>query len=155
MTRGPQDIETAVSLKDIFWDQKVQQSGPATGGPQYLVEGNPSGQAAGFNPEHGYPTYVTKASLPPETPSCGGACGERTVLTETFTFAGDLAAGLTASDFVVHVQYRGGGSGFIGGLPGTTAATPAPEPVTMFLGGTGLLALAYAGRKRLFSRFAK
>jgi hypothetical protein len=27
-----------------------------------------------------------------------------------------------------------------------------PEPITMFLGGTGLLALAYAGRKRLFRR---
>jgi hypothetical protein len=27
-----------------------------------------------------------------------------------------------------------------------------PEPITMFLGGTGLLALAYAARKRLFGR---
>ena len=30
--------------------------------------------------------------------------------------------------------------------------TPVPEPITMFLGGTGLLALGYAARKRLFSR---
>lgn len=27
---------------------------------------------------------------------------------------------------------------------------PVPEPITMFLGGTGLLTLAYAGRRRLF-----
>jgi hypothetical protein len=30
--------------------------------------------------------------------------------------------------------------------------TPVPEPITMFLGGTGLLALGYAARKRLFGR---
>jgi hypothetical protein len=30
--------------------------------------------------------------------------------------------------------------------------TPVPEPITMFLGGTGLLTLAYAARKRLFPR---
>jgi hypothetical protein len=30
--------------------------------------------------------------------------------------------------------------------------TPVPEPITMVLGGTGLLALAYAGRTRLFGR---
>lgn len=34
-------------------------------------------------------------------------------------------------------------------LQGTT---PVPEPMTMFLGGTGLAALAYAARKRLFRR---
>jgi hypothetical protein len=34
----------------------------------------------------------------------------------------------------------------------TLDATAAPEPMTMVLGGTGLLALAYAGRRRLFGR---
>jgi hypothetical protein len=29
---------------------------------------------------------------------------------------------------------------------------PVPEPITMFLGGTGLISLAYAGRRRLFGR---
>ena len=33
-----------------------------------------------------------------------------------------------------------------------TAPTPVPEPVTMFLGGTGLLFLAYGARRRLFGR---
>ena len=33
-----------------------------------------------------------------------------------------------------------------------SAVEPAPEPITMFLGGTGLISLAYAGRRRLFGR---
>jgi hypothetical protein len=37
-------------------------------------------------------------------------------------------------------------------LTGTMDSTVVPEPVTMFLGGTGLLMLGYAGRKRLFGR---
>jgi len=33
----------------------------------------------------------------------------------------------------------------------TLSPTPVPEPVTMFLGGTGLLILGYVARKRLFA----
>jgi hypothetical protein len=33
---------------------------------------------------------------------------------------------------------------------GSCGGTPVPEPMTMFLGGTGLLTLGYAARKRLF-----
>lgn len=35
---------------------------------------------------------------------------------------------------------------------GTLTSTVVPEPITMFLGGTGLLMLGYAGRKRLLGR---
>jgi hypothetical protein len=35
---------------------------------------------------------------------------------------------------------------------GDLQSTVAPEPVTMFLGGTGLLVLIYAARRRLFGR---
>jgi hypothetical protein len=44
----------------------------------------------------------------------------------------------------------------LGGVGATSAgalsSTVVPEPVTMFLGGTGLLMLTYAARKRLFGR---
>lgn len=43
----------------------------------------------------------------------------------------------------------------LGGLSSTTgglSSTVVPEPVTMFLGGTGLLMLTYAARRRLFGQ---
>jgi hypothetical protein len=80
-------------------------------------------------------------------------------VTVSFTFANNLDATLfTASDFALHVQYNNGCSGFVDGTnvatDSNTNCTPVPEPLTVFLGGTGLVALAFAGRKRLFSRFA-
>jgi len=73
--------------------------------------------------------------------------------------ATDLPRGLdtAAHSFALHIQYGENCSGSVDGSAAPTsnsACTPAPEPITMFLGGTGLLALGYAGRKRLFSRLA-
>ncbi len=74
----------------------------------------------------------------------------------TFTFASALPAGLEKSDFDVHVTYSGGCSGWVdGALSGSptqdSGCTPVPEPMTVFLGGTGLLIMGYFARKRLFS----
>ena len=73
--------------------------------------------------------------------------------------ATDLPRGLdtAAHSFALHVQSGENCSGSVDGSAAPTsnsACTPAPEPITMFLGGTGLLALGYAGRKGLFSRLA-
>ena len=77
-------------------------------------------------------------------------------LVATFTFANNVVAGLTSSDFDVHVTYSGSCSGWVDGTlsgsPGSdSSCTPVPEPMTMFLGGTGLLVMGYVARKRLFS----
>jgi hypothetical protein len=154
---GANNFATAKNMLDIFWDQAVQNSGPATA-PDYVVRHNPSGNAGAFNNANGYPTYVEDA----------GDHGGDTILTETFTFPRNLATNLTADDFVVHVQYGDGcrddDSGFAGGsgaMKGgprpsshSSCVDPVPEPMTVFLGGTGLLVFGYVARKRLFSRFA-
>jgi PEP-CTERM motif-containing protein len=77
-------------------------------------------------------------------------------ITATFTFANNVVGGLDATAFDVHVSYSGSCSGWVDGTlkdsaTSDTSCTPVPEPITVFLGGTGLAALAYAGRKRLFS----
>jgi hypothetical protein len=145
----------ATKLDKLFWTQSVVTAGggnPTASVPTGFTYG-PANGFDGFNNSNGYPAYVTDADSP-----ANGATVVR------FTFANNLAATtFTANDFVVHVNYGSGCSGFVGG-PGSggsgppfgspanagCAATPVPEPLTMFLGGTGLLALGYAARKRLF-----
>ena len=111
----------------------------------------------------------------PATSSTAGTCNEDGFLTNpaiveystpnggpgnpttaTFTFANALPTGLTSSAFDVHVTYSGNCSGWVDGtLSGSassnTNCTPVPEPITMFLGGTGLALLGYAARKRLLN----
>jgi len=60
------------------------------------------------------------------------------------------------AQFVAHVRFASATScsGWVSdGTPGkvesASGCTPVPEPITMFLGGTGLLTLGYAARKRL------
>ena len=74
-----------------------------------------------------------------------------------FTLSGTNAtftANGNSAKFVAHVTFSGGCEGWVS--DGTASAspnsncTPAPEPITIFLGGTGLLGMAWAGRKRLF-----
>ena len=84
------------------------------------------------------------------------AGSRRTVVLNSAT---DLPSGLdtAAHYFALHVQYGDNCSGSVDGSgvrTSNSACPPAPEPITMFLGGTGLLALGYAGRKRLLSRLA-
>lgn len=149
----------ATQLDTLFWSQTVATAGGNTCCP---TSSNPAGYTYkgasgfdGFTPSNGYPNgYTIEADWPNNT----------NVTAVTFTFANSLSATtFTANDFVVHVKYGSGCSGFVGG-PGTggsgppfgdanagcTATTPVPEPITMFLGGTGLLTLGYAARKRLF-----
>ena len=69
------------------------------------------------------------------------------------TGASDTHAGQILGIALVDNSIVGGGqTNFDLVTLNATAATPVPEPITMFLGGTGLLALGYAARKRLFGR---
>jgi len=90
------------------------------------------------------------------------------ILNETIA-TGTLATGNLAAEIKAQYCNVGTGIGTTGlGCPQsnnsgitsrsiTLSPTPVPEPVTMFLGGTGLLILGYVARKRLFAvggRFA-
>lgn len=64
-----------------------------------------------------------------------------------FTSTATLATPYSITD---QLNLSFGGVGATAGV--TLSSTVAPEPVTMFLGGTGLLMLTYAARRRLFGR---
>ena len=137
---------TAKNMLDIFWDFSSPVSTSNT--DSYTIGPVVANATDGFNGSHGYGPYVVDAGNP----------GGSTILDVTFTFASALPTTLVANDFVVHVQYTNGCSGFVGGTgdgggPSTGSngsCTPVPEPMTMFLGGTGLLVMGYVARKRLF-----
>src|SRR5215471_3206732 len=77
-----------------------------------------------------------------------------------FTLASQITSiplNSTNTEFVAHVGgFDSGCSAFVGEggstvTPGSnTSCAAVPEPITMFLGGTGLITLGYAARKRLF-----
>jgi len=84
------------------------------------------------------------------------------ILNETIA-TGTLATGNLAAEIKAQYCDVGTGIGTTGrGCPQsnnagitsrgiTLSPTPVPEPVTMFLGGTGLLILGYVARRRLFA----
>lgn len=140
----------ATNLKSIFWSDAVRNAaGTAAGTGDYSkinVCGGTGCRADGFGK---FRVDVDDANPSSKT------------LTVTFTFANNLdGTAFTASDFALHVQYSNDCSGFVSGRPGgpgnsnANCAAAVPEPMTVFLGGTGLLALGYFGRTRLFRRFA-
>jgi len=102
----------------------------------------------------GFGTFATDESRP--------VLGDTFGITSAVVFT--LASQITSIDknsagteFVAHVGgFDSGCSAFVGekgSTPGShddTNCAAVPEPITMFLGGTGLLALGYAARKRLF-----
>jgi hypothetical protein len=145
----------AFNLQDIYWSSLVAADG-----------GSLISTSAG--------TYTDQCASPPcNADGFGGFQVDyrnfgTTTTSVMFTFSGIFTAAekaaLTNDDFALHVQYGGGCSGIVDGTiggdsikpnstctPGTSVPdTPVPEPITMFLGGTGLLILGYAARKRLF-----
>jgi hypothetical protein len=138
---------TASDFQDLYWtDSKfVSVSSISCGGSPCAVaySDKGTGNADGFPPQgtNAWRDYQH------------GAAGTG-ALDVTFTFA-SITGSLSATDFVAHVQYGSNCSGFVGGTSvdqhaAESGCTPVPEPVTMFLGGTGLLVMGYVARKRLF-----
>jgi hypothetical protein len=84
--------------------------------------------------------------------------GSGTFNANSFNFFGTPDGGSGPFHAAAHVQgipsncsgWISDSVGTLGGGDGACGGTPVPEPITMFLGGTGLLALAFAARKRLF-----
>jgi hypothetical protein len=129
------------NLLTIAWSSEVHAAGGTATSPGYTVDATANKNADGFG------KFLVHAQ------DDGG-----TDLTSvTFTFASNLnATAFTSSHFALHVDYvTDTCSGWVSGgetndLHSEAGCTPVPEPITMFLGGTGLLTLGYAARKRLF-----
>jgi len=146
----------AFNLQNIWYTlgvQGVAGTGTATG----YTTADPCGVVSMGNP-NGLCTADGFGQFRGEAIDLDPSVGSRQT-SVVLTFANDLASGLDANAFALHVQYNSGCSGFVDGTIGgssitsQSACTPVPEPITMFLGGTGLLILGYAARKRLFRQF--
>ena len=139
---------TATNLNKLFWSAAVVTQGGSigTGSGDYagVTDCAPSGcNADGFGK---YRVEVDDSNS-----------STTTIGPISFTFSSPFSTTtlLMPGDFALQVQYSVSACG--GFVDGTNVATtsnsacaPVPEPITMFLGGTGLLALGYAARKRLF-----
>jgi hypothetical protein len=92
--------------------------------------------------------FATAGALPPlVTPGPQGPFLSPAPFSNTASVA---FTSLTPYSITDRVNLSLGGVGSVSG--GTLSSTVVPEPVTMFLGGTGLLMLTYAARRRLFGR---
>ena len=95
------------------------------------------------------PLVIPLAALPAFAINIGAG------ITVTDNLAGDLSP---LSDVTTVISGAGlppltGSSASVDSALSTSPGGPSvPEPVTMFLGGTGLLMLTYAARRRLFGR---
>src|SRR5262249_30207111 len=127
---------TFQAMADIYFQPDVfggPNSISSASSPYTLVCGTASG--TGSCPADGF--SINPAGAKYSTPSASSGPS-----TATFTFAANVVAGLTSSDFDVHVSYSGNCSGFVDGtLKGSatsdsncTPGTPVPEPMTVFLG---------------------
>ena len=137
---------TATNLNKLFWSATVV----AQGGSNGTGSGDYAGVAdCGGCTADGFGKYQVSVDDSDNSTTTIGPI--------SFTFSNPFSTTtlLTPSDFALQVQYSVSGcGGFVDGKNVDTtpnsACAPVPEPITMFLGGTGLLALGYAARKRLF-----
>jgi len=143
---------TATNLKELFWKNNVVAEGGSAGtGTGDYTSIQDGGTDAGGSQADGFGKFRVKVADADE-PNNKTTGPLSFTFTNSFTDLGSTI--LTAADFALHVQYTNSCSGFVGGTNAGSSSngncTPIPEPITMFLGGTGLLILGYVARKRLF-----